>query len=339
MSIDDNFYMQLAIDEAWRYQLLTFPNPAVGCTIVKNGEILAIEAHKKANTPHAEINAIKAAFLKKYDCQILKNMQTSAEIHEYFSKLQTNFFEDCEFFVTLEPCNHFGKTPPCALLLEKLKPKRIIIASLDPNKNASGGAQRLKNANIEVCSCCLENEAKKLLYPFDLLVTNKGLKLFKIATRLNGSFDGGRITSQKTIEYLHEIRSLTEAIAIGGNTVRLDKPILDARFSKSKKAPNIVIFSKQESFDRQIPLFGIKNRVVKIEKNFEALDNYRFVMVEGGTNLLNLVYNNVNLFLFVISSQKVGGSSFLSGLQIEFELLRAVNFGSELLVWLKKKDI
>lgn len=339
MPIDDNFFMQLAIDEAWKYQLLTFPNPSVGCTIVKNGEILAVEAHKKANTPHAEINAIKAAYLKKQDCEILQNAQSSAEIHEYFSKLQTNFFEDCDFFVTLEPCNHFGKTPPCALLLEKLKPKRVIVATLDPNENASGGAKRLKKANIEVDFGCLENEAKKLLFPFELLVKKQNIKLFKIATRLNGSFDGGKITSQNTLAYLHEIRTIVDALAIGGHTVRSDRPTLDARFSKSKKAPNVLIFSKQNELDQQIPLFEIKNRDVKIEQNFKALDNYRFVMVEGGTNLLNLVYNNVNLFLFVMSVEKIGGINFLSKLQIELELLKVVNFGSELLIWLKKKDI
>ncbi len=61
MKIDDNFYMKLAIDEAWKYQLLTYPNPAVGCVVVKDGKLLAIEAHKEAGMPHAEVNALKTA--------------------------------------------------------------------------------------------------------------------------------------------------------------------------------------------------------------------------------------------------------------------------------------
>ncbi|WP_267884011.1 hypothetical protein [Halarcobacter anaerophilus] len=72
MKIDDNFFMKLAIDEAWKYQLLTYPNPAVGCVVVKNGEILAIEAHKTAGEAHAEVNALKAAFLKKNPNDLLK---------------------------------------------------------------------------------------------------------------------------------------------------------------------------------------------------------------------------------------------------------------------------
>ena len=73
MKIDDNFYMKLAIDEAWKYQLLTYPNPAVGCVIVKNGRLLAIEAHKEAGMPHAEVNALKEAFIKE-----LKNYMTKS---------------------------------------------------------------------------------------------------------------------------------------------------------------------------------------------------------------------------------------------------------------------
>ncbi|XPV82152.1 MAG: hypothetical protein ACNI22_16620 [Halarcobacter sp.] len=72
MKIDDNFFMKLAIDEAWKYQLITYPNPAVGCVVVKNGEILAIEAHKEAGMPHAEVNALKAAYLKKNPNDFLK---------------------------------------------------------------------------------------------------------------------------------------------------------------------------------------------------------------------------------------------------------------------------
>lgn len=72
MKIDDNFYMKLAIDEAWKYQLLTYPNPAVGCVIVKNGRLLSIEAHKEAGQAHAEVNALKAAYLVGYPNSLLK---------------------------------------------------------------------------------------------------------------------------------------------------------------------------------------------------------------------------------------------------------------------------
>lgn len=84
MKIDDNFYMKLAIDEAWKYQLLTYPNPAVGCVIVKDGKLLAIEAHKEAGMPHAEINALKAAYLKVNPNSVVKTKSSSSDIHEFF---------------------------------------------------------------------------------------------------------------------------------------------------------------------------------------------------------------------------------------------------------------
>ena len=106
MKIDDNFYMKLAIDEAWKYQLLTYPNPAVGCVIVKNGKLLAIEAHKEAGMPHAEVNALKEAFLKENPKSVLSTLKTSQEIHKFLIENHNDFFNDCEVFVTLEPCNH-----------------------------------------------------------------------------------------------------------------------------------------------------------------------------------------------------------------------------------------
>ena len=72
MKINDDFYMKLAIDEAWKYQLLTYPNPAVGCVVVKDGKLLSIEAQKEAGEAHAEVNALKAAYLKEFPNSVLK---------------------------------------------------------------------------------------------------------------------------------------------------------------------------------------------------------------------------------------------------------------------------
>lgn len=150
MKIDDNFYMKLAIDEAWKYQLLTYPNPAVGCVVVKDGKLLAIEAHKEAGMPHAEVNALKTALLSKESNSLLRALTKSSEIHKYLIKNHNNFFNDCEIYTTLEPCNHEGKTPSCAKLLSILKPKRVIIGSIDTNKIASGGIKTLEDENINV---------------------------------------------------------------------------------------------------------------------------------------------------------------------------------------------
>ncbi len=337
MVIDDDFFMSLAIAEAWKFQLITYPNPAVGCVIVKNGEIIAIEAHKEAGMPHAEVNAAKAAFLSKNYSTELDCAQTSSQISDFLINNHNDFFKDCDFFVTLEPCNHFGKTPPCALLLEKLQPKRVIIGSIDPNNEASGGITRFKNSNISIKIGVLKKQCDSLLFPFYLQSTNQGIRLFKLAQRLNGTFDGGAITSETTLKYLHKIREKIDSLAIGGNTVRIDRPTLNCRFSNSNKAPNIIIISRQQKFDQTIPLFNIKNRNVSICNNIDILENNQFIMFEGGDNLLNLVYNRINIFLFVVSVSSIGGVCNLKHKYENFEFLGTAQSGDEILIWLKKR--
>ena len=213
MKIDDNFYMKLAIDEAWKYQLLTYPNPAVGCVIVKNGKLLTIEAHKEAGMPHAEVNALKEAFIKENPNSIIGTFRTSQDIHNFLIKNHNGFFNDCEIFVTLEPCNHIGKTPACANLLKILKPKRVIISVKDPNKTASGGIETLLNENIDITLGVLENEGYKLLLPF-MSWQNKTCIFFKMAQTLNGSIDG-KISSNRALAYVHTLRDKIDLLAIG----------------------------------------------------------------------------------------------------------------------------
>ena len=95
MVIDDNFYMALALQEAWKYQLLTYPNPAVGCTVVGgHGEILAVEAHHKAGGPHAEVNALKQAYYKLTDDNYILALTDSADIHTHLLSNHNGMFED-----------------------------------------------------------------------------------------------------------------------------------------------------------------------------------------------------------------------------------------------------
>ena len=198
MRIDDKFYMNLAIDEAWKYQLLTYPNPAVGCVVVKNGELLCIEAHKHAGQSHAEVNALKSAYLKKHPKDKLKTIKDAFKIHEYLITHHNGFFTDCDVYVTLEPCNHVGKTPSCANLLKELKPKRVIIAHEDINKEAKGGIKTLQNENINVSLGCMKEEAYDLLYPF-LKWSNSSFIFYKMAQTLNGTIDGGYISSKTNL--------------------------------------------------------------------------------------------------------------------------------------------
>ncbi|MDN5061606.1 bifunctional diaminohydroxyphosphoribosylaminopyrimidine deaminase/5-amino-6-(5-phosphoribosylamino)uracil reductase RibD [Aliarcobacter butzleri] len=334
MKIDDNFYMRLAIDEAWKHQLLTYPNPAVGCVIVKNQRLLAVEAHKEAGMPHAEVNALKTAYLKDNPNSILKTKNSSFDIHQFLLQNHNGFFNDCEIYVTLEPCNHIGKTPSCANLLKELKPKRVIISVKDPNKQASGGLETLKNENIDVTLGILEKDGLNLILPF-ISWQNKSCIFFKMAQTLNGSIDG-KISSNRALAYVHTLRDKIDLLVIGGNSVRIDKPTLDTRYIQGKN-PDIFIYSKNKVFDNNIPLFKIPNRKVLISDDLYKLLDYRFIMIEGVYNLLDKLKERIDFFILIISPKIRKGQNALNEIDLDFEIIHENFIGEDKIVFLKRK--
>ncbi|EAJ7148303.1 bifunctional diaminohydroxyphosphoribosylaminopyrimidine deaminase/5-amino-6-(5-phosphoribosylamino)uracil reductase RibD [Campylobacter jejuni] len=291
------FYMNLALNEAWKYQFLTYPNPAVGCVILdKNGKILAIKAHEKAGLAHAELNAITHAF-KSLRPEISLPKEANA-LHEFICKNHQGVFKDSIAFVTLEPCSHQGKTPPCAKLFSELGFKKIFISVKDGNKIASGGAEFLKKQGIEVEFDILKEEGKKLLKPF--LKWQKGqFKLFKLALSMNGSPFGKIVSNELSRTYAHKIRAVIDLLVVGGETIRKDHPMLDARLCKAK-APNLCILSRQniDNFDKNIPLFKVPNRQIYTQIPSEA----KFLMYEGGENFLKTFKDGIDMFLIFQSS-------------------------------------
>ncbi|MCT7565537.1 bifunctional diaminohydroxyphosphoribosylaminopyrimidine deaminase/5-amino-6-(5-phosphoribosylamino)uracil reductase RibD [Aliarcobacter butzleri] len=334
MKIDDNFYMRLAIDEAWKHQLLTYPNPAVGCVIVKNQRLLAVEAHKKAGMPHAEVNALKTAYLKDNPNSILKTKNSSFDIHQFLLQNHNGFFNDCEIYVTLEPCNHIGKTPSCANLLKELKPKRVIISVKDPNKQATGGLETLKNEDIDVTLGILEKDGLNLILPF-ISWQNKSCIFFKMAQTLNGSIDG-KISSNRALAYVHTLRDKIDLLVIGGNSVRIDKPTLDTRYIQGKN-PDIFIYSKNKVFDNNIPLFKIPNRKVLISDDLYKLLDYKFIMIEGVYNLLDKLKERIDFFILIISPKIRKGQNALNEIDLDFEIIHENFIGEDKIVFLKRK--
>ena len=334
MKINDDFYMKLAIDEAWKYQLLTYPNPAVGCVVVKDGKLLSIEAHKEAGEAHAEVNALKAAYLKEFPNSVLKTKRTSFDIHDYLIKNHNDFFNDCEIYVTLEPCNHVGKTPSCANLLKILKPKRVIISVKDPNIVASGGIQTLSEANIDLTIGVLEKEGQNLILPF-ISWQNKSCIFFKMAQTLNGSIDG-KISSNSALAYVHTIRDKIDLLVIGGNTVRTDKPTLDARYIAGK-APDVLIYSKNKIFDNNIPLFKIPNRKVTISDDLFKLLDYKFIMIEGIYTLLDKLKERIDFLVLIVSPKIRDGKNSLDKIDLDFEIMHENFIGEDKIIFLKRK--
>ncbi|MDY0192485.1 MAG: bifunctional diaminohydroxyphosphoribosylaminopyrimidine deaminase/5-amino-6-(5-phosphoribosylamino)uracil reductase RibD [Aliarcobacter butzleri] len=334
MKIDDNFYMRLAIDEAWKHQLLTYPNPAVGCVIVKNQRLLAVEAHKEAGMPHAEVNALKTAYLKDNPNSILKTKNSSFDIHQFLLQNHNGFFNDCEIYVTLEPCNHIGKTPSCANLLKELKPKRIIISVKDPNKQATGGLETIKNENIDVTIGILEKDGLNLILPF-ISWQNKSCIFFKMAQTLNGSIDG-KISSNRALAYVHTLRDKIDLLVIGGNSVRIDKPTLDTRYIQGKN-PDIFIYSKNKVFDNNIPLFKIPHRKVLISDDLYKLLDYKFIMIEGVYNLLDKLKERIDFFILIISPKIRKGQNALNEIDLDFEIIHENFIGEDKIIFLKRK--
>lgn len=326
----DEFFISLAIDIAWEYQLLTYPNPAVGAVVVKNGEILSISAHKEAGKPHAEVEAIKEAYFKLTNDSKIVELTSSNEIHEYLYNNHNNLFYDCSIYVTLEPCNHYGKTPPCSLLIEKLKFKRVIIATHDSNEKASGGVDRLKEAGVDVRVGVLEDKAKELLYPFTKWQKDKFI-FFKMAQTLNGEISGGYISCGESLDFVHKVRDKIDLLVIGGESVRSDRPTLDSR-RVNGRAPDILIYSRQKEFDKSIPLFNIPNRKVFIEKSLKKLNEYNFIMIEGGYEMLQAVKNLIDWHLLFIAP-KVSSKTSLDISSINLTYVKTLQSGIDLKIF------
>ena len=303
----DKTFISLAISKAWEYQFLTYPNPAVGACIVKDDEILSVQAHQKAGEAHAEVNALKFAYLKLKPNSQLKNINSAKEIHNFLISNHNGIFNDCEIYVTLEPCNHTGKTPSCANLLKELKLKKVYIGTLDTNKTAGGGVDTLQSNGIDII---LLNDSKcaDLLYPFTLWQDDK-FRFFKLAIREDGTCDGGYITSKDSLSLVHEIRTKLDLLIIGGNTVRIDKPTLDTRFAKTNHPSDVLIYSNSKTFDKNINLFNIDKREVFISNDINH-KRVNFSMVEGGYSLLKSIKNEIDMLMLFVSHKDNTNNKF-----------------------------
>lgn len=228
--------MQLAIQVAKQGAPYVSPNPLVGCVVLSGSfKLLATGYHKKYGTDHAEIDALK--------------------------KLSTEQIQGSIFVVTLEPCAHEGKTPSCAKTLSKLPIKKVIYGLIDPNPLVSGqGARILKAAGIQTEEY-QGNLKTKLFDLAEIFLKNYSLKktfvALKVATSLDGqialkSGESQWITTEKSREKVHELRSWYDAILVGRNTIEVDNPSLNVRHPIIQKENKIVIIDPQGQLLQQI---------------------------------------------------------------------------------------
>jgi len=329
-------YMDLALERAWHYQGLTFPNPAVGaCVIGSHGEILGINAHQKAGEAHGEVLALRDAYVLLTKDETIAFTCNAYELHEYLLKNHNNIFHNCSIYVTLEPCSHVGKTPSCASLISALGLKKVFIGQSDTNPSASGGEAILSSKNIIVEKDLEVEKSYDLLYPF-LSWQKNSFVTFKWAQRLDGTIDGGTISSHTSREYVHSMRNVCDLLVIGGNTVRVDRPTLDARMVNGK-APDILIYSHNDNFDRDIALFKIANRKVYIENSLDKMKEYKNILIEGGSAMYKSTKEVVDYYLTFISPKSGAGTMSLLNSKDEFKILHVRQLQSDIILWMKRK--
>ena len=328
--------MQVAIDSAWEFQGLTFPNPAVGCTVVDaSGKIVSVGVHEKAGEPHAEVHALQMAFSIMKDDSTVLALSNSSAIHDFLTENHDNIFTDCTLYVTLEPCSHHGKTPSCALLIKELGIKKVVVAHKDPNAEAAGGIEILKSSGCEVTIAdeCTQR-ANDLLKPFTTW-QQKPYVTFKWAQRLDGTIDGGTISCHTSRVHVHAMRDVSDLIVIGGETVREDRPTLDARLVDGKVC-DVLIYSRQKEFDKSIPLFSVEGRNVYIESSLDRIQDYKNILIEGGPAMFEATKNITDSYLcFVVP--KSGGTIRFTNTKDDFRILHSQTSGSDLMMWMELK--
>ncbi|MFA5668730.1 MAG: bifunctional diaminohydroxyphosphoribosylaminopyrimidine deaminase/5-amino-6-(5-phosphoribosylamino)uracil reductase RibD [Balneolaceae bacterium] len=242
--------VDLDIDKKWMSEALTLankaagavsPNPMVGCVIVaKNGEKIGEGYHKKYGGPHAEVIAVSSVKNKKD-------------------------LKDATVYVTLEPCSHFGKTPPCAELLSSLPIARVVVAMKDPNPKVNGkGLLHLKNAGKKTTVGVLEKEAEEL-NEFFIHHQSFGRPFItlKIAQTVDGYLaaadgDSQWISGKESRTLVHKWRAQYDAVLVGRATAMADNPELTVRHTSGRQPQRIVLDGPYE-LPKHLALFSDKH--------------------------------------------------------------------------------
>ncbi len=220
--------MQAALRLAQRGIGSVEPNPAVGCIIVKANQVVGRGWHKKFGAAHAEINALE-------DCTRLGVSPAGAAM-----------------YVTLEPCCHHGKTPPCTDAIIESKPAKVVVAAIDPSVHASGrGIEELRRAGIEVITGVCKEQARLLNAPFiKFAVSGRTWVILKWAQSIDGklAYVDARdkekwISNELSRKDAHKLRRRVGAILVGINTVLADDPLLTPRPARGKNPARIVLDS------------------------------------------------------------------------------------------------
>ncbi len=295
----------------------TTPNPMVGAMVVKNGKVIAKGYHKKVGLPHAEAEAFNSA---------IEDVRGGT------------------LYVNLEPCSHYGRTPPCVDAVISAGIKRVVCASLDPNPKVCGnGIAKLQQAGIDVSFGVLGKEAQKLNETFITFHEKKRPFIaIKFAASLDGKIatrtgDSKWITSEKARQYARTLRYNYQAIVVGVNTVIKDDPHLGARV-RGKKDPLRIILDSTLA----IPLASqaLRDGNVLIATTTRANEDKKQILLQRNTQLLVFEDEKVPLHQLIAEMTKreiismfiEGGSTVLGSFVDEGLVDKAYAFHEPILV-------
>lgn len=281
--VSDDHAMSLALQLGLRGKLTAPPNPWVGCLIVKNQRIVSWGYHKKAGEPHAEINAIQMALDNNYN------------------------LEDCVLYCTLEPCSHYGRTPPCCNEIIKRKIKKVYIGTQDPDERVQGnGIKLLEENGIKVYQNILKKEVDASLKEYLIFKKEKRPYIrLKMAMSIDGkiaSYSGESkwISGEEAREKVHNLRNLSQAIVIGSKTALLDNPKLNVRLKQEiiNKPIRIVLDTFGSVYNSNTHLYNLEigpslfftsNKCNPLTINFWEKNNIDYKIVKiNKNNKLNL---------------------------------------------------
>jgi len=294
MTIDEK-YMQRCLQLATIGGGNVAPNPMVGAVVVVDDKIIGEGYHRKYGQPHAEPNAINSV----HDKMLLKS---------------------ATLYVNLEPCSHYGKTPPCAHLIVKCGIPRVVIGTFDPNPKVSGrGVKILQNAGIEVTVGVLEadcNELNKRFFifqrekrPYILLKWAQTKDGFMDKIRLSNDEKPLQISNELTRQLTHKMRAENQAILVSTNTVLLDNPSLTVRYWSGKN-PIRIALDRQGRIPNDYQLLnGLHPTLIFTETAKTSKENLRFINLKFDENCLDSLLKA--LFDNLIHSVLVEGGSKL----------------------------
>lgn len=253
--IRDSHWMRRALSLAYSGRGLVEPNPLVGAVVIRDGEILGEGYHESFGGPHAEIKALEDVKAKGHDPA------------------------GATMYVTLEPCNHTGKTPPCVQTLIEAKIARVVIGMSDPNPNVAGrGTQALRDVGIEVVEDVEKASAIEANQPF-IKFTTKGLPwvMLKWAQTLDGAIataagDSRWVSNEKSRRHVHEMRAVVDAVMVGVGTVVADDPELTARDVPVRRKARRVIIDRRLRIQDDAKLISQPDPAVLIAADQHAME-------------------------------------------------------------------